>query len=92
MKKHGVVPADGSSTLTLNLVHQTSRRKSFDYRALHFLICSLAGKKADDALLAFLRTDQWLLDIGDDLVDYEEDVARFVDEDRRGLASQLTAL
>jgi hypothetical protein len=49
-------------------------RKSFDYRALHAVLHRLLAVPYDDALLAFLRLDELLVDIGDDLTDYEDDV------------------
>lgn len=60
----------------LDDVLATSRRKSFDYRVLHCLLCSLHGVTQDVGLMKFLEVDEWLLDIGDDLVDYEDDILR----------------
>ena len=34
----------------------------------------MEGRQPDEALLAFLRLDELLVDIGDDLTDYEDDV------------------
>ena len=48
--------------------------KSFDYRALHCVLHRLLRAPYDDQLLAFLRLDELLVDIGDDLTDYEDDV------------------
>ena len=45
--------------------------KSFDYRLLHLLLHKLAGRPYDGALLAFMAADERLVDIGDDLTDYE---------------------
>lgn len=41
---------------------------------MHYLLHALLKKTPDPALLLFLRLDEELLDIGDDLVDYEEDI------------------
>ena len=48
--------------------------KSFDYRALHCVLHRLLRAPYDDQLLAFLRLDELLVDVGDDLTDYEDDV------------------
>ena len=60
----GFSPADALSA------HEA---KSFDYRLLHLLLHRLAGAPYDDALLAFMAADERLVDIGDDLTDYEDD-------------------
>jgi hypothetical protein len=41
---------------------------------LHLLLQSLMGAPADARLDAFTRVDEMLIDIGDDLTDYEDDV------------------
>ncbi|MEW5300256.1 MAG: hypothetical protein WDW36_003198 [Sanguina aurantia] len=48
--------------------------KSFDYRVLNLLLFRLTRRPYDEALLTFLRLDEMLVDIGDDLFDYEDDV------------------
>lgn len=48
--------------------------KSFDYRVLHRVLLRLLGCPVDDALFAFLRLDERLVDLGDDFTDYEDDV------------------
>jgi hypothetical protein len=48
--------------------------KSFDYRVLHCVLHRLLATPYDDQLLAFLRLDELLVDVGDDLTDYEDDV------------------
>lgn len=48
--------------------------KSFDYRVLHCVLHRLLAAPYDDQLLAFLRLDELLVDVGDDLTDYEDDV------------------
>ena len=53
-----------------------SMRKSFDYRVLNLLLYKLTGRPYDDAELEFLRVDEHLVDINDDLVDYEKDLHR----------------
>lgn len=48
--------------------------KSFDYRLLNALLYALRGVPPDPRLDEFLRVDEMLTDIADDLFDYEEDV------------------
>ena len=73
--------------VTVEQVHECSELKSFDYRLLDALLAQLAardreaGAAADDAeeeaaLRRFLRVDELLIDIMDDLFDYEGDVAK----------------
>ena len=50
--------------------------KSFDYRLLHALLCQLSGRPLSAELRAFLTVDETLVDLADDLFDYEEDVAK----------------
>lgn len=59
---------------TLEDLHTASEAKSFDYRLLHHLLFRLQGQQPDRRLLQFLFLDEHLVDIGDDLHDYE---ARF---------------
>ncbi|KAF6258243.1 hypothetical protein COO60DRAFT_1138059 [Scenedesmus sp. NREL 46B-D3] len=60
--------------LTLAEIVAAHESKSFDYRVLHLLLHGLLRKPLDEALLAFMRLDEMLIDIGDDLTDYEDDV------------------
>ena len=55
-------------------VWTTHASKSFDYRVLHCCLIQLLHLGYDERLLAFLRVDERLVDIGDDLTDYEDDV------------------
>lgn len=41
---------------------------------MNLLLFRLTGRPYDEALLTFLRLDEMLVDIGDDLFDYEDDV------------------
>jgi len=50
--------------------------KSFDYRLLNCLVYNLRGVPADQQTLDFLRVDEWLTDLADDLFDYEDDVVK----------------
>lgn len=47
-----------------------------DYRVLHALLCQLSGRAATESLLGFLRVDEMLTDMADDLYDYEKDCGR----------------
>jgi len=55
-------------------VHAASESKSFDYRVLHILLHKILRKPSCSTLLEVCRVDEILLDIHDDLVDYEGDV------------------
>ncbi|KAF8063085.1 smkA [Scenedesmus sp. PABB004] len=61
-------------SLSLDDVLSTHEAKSFDYRVLHLLLHGLLARPYDEALLGFMRLDEMLIDIGDDLTDYEDDV------------------
>ena len=56
---------------TLDTLHAASEGKSFDYRLLNHLLFALRGVEPDRDLLQFLFVDEHLVDIGDDLLDYE---------------------
>lgn len=43
-------------------------------QVLHLLLHELLHKPLDEMLLSFMRVDEMLIDIGDDLTDYEDDV------------------
>lgn len=58
-------------SFTLEELHATSEAKSFDYRLLNHLLFSLRGVRPDREMLQFLFVDEHLVDIGDDLHDYE---------------------
>ncbi|KAL6767470.1 hypothetical protein ACKKBF_B35375 [Auxenochlorella protothecoides x Auxenochlorella symbiontica] len=72
------IPKGGSAMLSTGQLHAVSAKKSFDYRVLHHLLCGLCGIERNNVapLFEFLALDEWLVDIGDDLVDYEDDVLR----------------
>lgn len=63
--------ADEKAQFTAKDVHAASEGKSFDYRLLHHLLHSILGTQPDKQLLHFLFLDEHLVDIGDDLHDYE---------------------
>ena len=57
-------------------VFECIRLKSFDYRAMNLLLYRLRGVEPDVKHLEFLRTSELLVEVGDDLVDFYEDVER----------------
>ncbi|XP_048137088.1 uncharacterized protein LOC115738984 isoform X2 [Rhodamnia argentea] len=48
--------------------------KSFDYRALNLLLYELRGEKVNELHMEFLSISEYLVEISDDLFDYEDDV------------------
>ncbi|KAF8018478.1 hypothetical protein BT93_H3381 [Corymbia citriodora subsp. variegata] len=48
--------------------------KSFDYRVLNLLVYELRGEKVNELHMEFLSTSEYLVEISDDLFDYEDDV------------------
>ncbi|KAL4854877.1 hypothetical protein ACK3TF_004356 [Chlorella vulgaris] len=77
MLQHPAVPEQGHGTacsFTLQDVLEASAAKSFDYRLLNHLVYALRKEEPDQLLLRFLQVDEMLVDIGDDLTDYEDDI------------------
>ncbi|XP_021632997.1 uncharacterized protein LOC110630016 isoform X2 [Manihot esculenta] len=48
--------------------------KSFDYRVLNLLLYRLRGEKVNDLHMEFLSISEFLVEVSDDLFDYEDDV------------------
>ncbi|XP_075653409.1 uncharacterized protein LOC142623830 isoform X2 [Castanea sativa] len=48
--------------------------KSFDYRVLNLLLYQLRGEKVNDLHMEFLCVSEFLVEVSDDLFDYEDDV------------------
>ncbi|XP_041005770.1 uncharacterized protein LOC121250652 isoform X2 [Juglans microcarpa x Juglans regia] len=48
--------------------------KSFDYRVLNLLLYHLRGEKVNDLHMEFLSVSEFLVEVSDDLFDYEDDV------------------
>ncbi|KAB2008630.1 hypothetical protein ES319_D10G112300v1 [Gossypium barbadense] len=48
--------------------------KSFDYRVLNLLLYQLRGQEVNDLHMEFLSVSEFLVEISDDLFDYEDDV------------------
>ncbi|XP_044470293.1 uncharacterized protein LOC123199388 isoform X2 [Mangifera indica] len=53
--------------------------KSFDYRVLNLLLYQLRGEKVNDLHMEFLSISEFLVEISDDLFDYE--VSSLIDKD-----------
>ena len=69
MLAHPAVPPDGHGAtcgFSLEQVLAASEAKSFDYRLCHHLLYALTQRQPDAALLAFLRADELLVDIGEE--------------------------
>ncbi|XP_078151741.1 ATP synthase subunit B isoform X1 [Carex rostrata] len=49
--------------------------KSFDYRVLNLLLYQLRGQEVNELHMEFLSVSEFLVEVSDDLYDYEEDVA-----------------
>ncbi|KAG2490904.1 hypothetical protein HYH03_010817 [Edaphochlamys debaryana] len=67
-------PFAAPAPLSAEEVLRCHEAKSFDYRVLCLLLFRLSGRPYDESLLAFLRVDEMLVDMSDDLCDYEDDV------------------
>lgn len=77
MRRRPTVPPGGHADdcgFTADEVLAASAAKSFDYRLLNHLLYALRGVQPDEAALAFLRADELLVDMGDDFLDYEDDI------------------
>ncbi|XP_062149395.1 uncharacterized protein LOC133858003 isoform X2 [Alnus glutinosa] len=48
--------------------------KSFDYRVLNLLLYQLRGEKVNNLHMEFLSVSEFLVEVSDDLFDYEDDV------------------
>lgn len=48
--------------------------KSFDYRVLNLLLYKLRGEKVNELHMQFLSVSEFLVELSDDLFDYEDDV------------------
>ncbi|WCJ31907.1 hypothetical protein M5689_013358 [Euphorbia peplus] len=48
--------------------------KSFDYRVLNLILYQLRGEKVNDLHMEFLSISEFLVEVSDDLFDYEDDV------------------
>nr|XP_023889827.1 uncharacterized protein LOC112001892 [Quercus suber] len=50
--------------------------KSSDYRIINLLLYQLRGEKVNDLHMEFLSVAEFLVEVSDDLIDYEDDVLK----------------
>ncbi|KAI5082375.1 hypothetical protein GOP47_0002118 [Adiantum capillus-veneris] len=62
--------------ISLSDVMQAIKLKSFDYRVLNLLLYAMLNKPVNEIHMEFLSASELLVEISDDLFDYEEDVLR----------------
>lgn len=60
--------------ISIDNVMRAIHLKSFDYRVLNLLLYQLRGEQVNDLHMEFLSVSEFLVEISDDLFDYEEDV------------------
>eukprot|EP00249_Psilotum_nudum_P011300 c23088_g1_i3 orf=484-1860(-) len=60
--------------ISISDVLKASRLKSFDYRVLNLLLYRLTNKLVDEMHMEFLSVSEFLVEVSDDLFDYEDDV------------------
>ncbi|KAL3524778.1 hypothetical protein ACH5RR_013150 [Cinchona calisaya] len=60
--------------ITVGDVMRAISLKSFDYRVLNLLLYQLRGEKVNELHMEFLSISEFLVEISDDLFDYEDDV------------------
>jgi len=58
------------------LIEQCIGLKSFDYRLMNLILYKLRKSDYNEKHLSFLRAHELLIEIGDDLFDYEDDVIK----------------
>ncbi|KAG6547361.1 hypothetical protein Mapa_011298 [Marchantia paleacea] len=62
--------------VTMEDVFKTIELKSFDFRILNHLLYSLTHRMVNETHMEFLRVAEFLVEIADDLFDYEDDVRK----------------
>ncbi|KAK4840350.1 hypothetical protein QYF36_006562 [Acer negundo] len=60
--------------ISIEDVMRAIKLKSFDYRVLNLLLYQLRQEKVNDLHMEFLSISEFLVEISDDLFDYEDDV------------------
>ncbi|CAO2035266.1 unnamed protein product [Urochloa humidicola] len=60
--------------ISIDDVMKAIHLKSFDYRVLNLLMYQLTGQQVNELHMDFLSISEFLVEISDDLYDYEEDV------------------
>ncbi|GLT33730.1 hypothetical protein SLA2020_082940 [Shorea laevis] len=64
----------GNKEISIEDSLRAIRLKSFDYRVLNLLLYQLRGEEVNDLHMEFLSVSEFLVEISDDLFDYEDDV------------------
>ncbi|XP_038990161.1 uncharacterized protein LOC103707949 isoform X2 [Phoenix dactylifera] len=67
----------GKKKVPLILIEDVMRAihlKSFDYRVLNLLLYQLRGQEVNELHMEFLSVSEFLVEVSDDLYDYEDDV------------------
>uniref|UniRef100_A0A7N0VLE9 Uncharacterized protein n=2 Tax=Kalanchoe fedtschenkoi TaxID=63787 RepID=A0A7N0VLE9_KALFE len=60
--------------ISIQVVMRAIHLKSFDYRVLNLLLFNVRGEKVDNIFMDFLSASEFLVEVADDLFDYEDDV------------------
>ncbi|XP_020575523.1 uncharacterized protein LOC110021383 isoform X8 [Phalaenopsis equestris] len=63
-----------NTTIGIEDVMRAIHLKSFDYRVLNLLLYQLRGQPVNELHMEFLSVSEFLVEVSDDLYDYEEDV------------------
>nr|XP_027078622.1 uncharacterized protein LOC113701917 isoform X3 [Coffea arabica] len=66
-------PLSGSES-SVGDVMRAIHLKSFDYRVLNLLLYQLRGEKVNELHMEFLSISEFLVELSDDMFDYEDDV------------------
>jgi len=69
-------PASPLPLLSITEIHIASSCKSFDYRVLHHVLYAFRRIDPDPPIVDALKINELLVDLHDDLVDYEDDVLK----------------
>ncbi|KAK1683542.1 hypothetical protein QYE76_044390 [Lolium multiflorum] len=63
-----------NNKISIEDVMKAIHLKSFDYRVLNLLMYQLTGQQVNELHMEFLTVSEFLVEISDDLYDYEDDV------------------
>ncbi|CAL9771490.1 unnamed protein product [Musa acuminata subsp. burmannicoides] len=64
----------GKKKILMEDIMKAIHLKSFDYRVLNLLLYQLRGQQVNELHMEFLSVSEFLVEIADDLYDYEDDV------------------
>jgi len=70
----GAASCGGKASLLRSDVEEALRLKSFDYRVMNLLLYAMRHEPVNENHMRFLAKSEVLVEIGDDLVDYSDDV------------------